>query len=99
MKISAINTKLKIKSKVFAARQTQLNISGEQVNVTDNYMDYTAMEGVTDRELFLHLWQKRNLESEKHDLPQKVDTIRFNLAQLSFLRETYRWVIISYYPN
>ncbi|XP_045111019.1 uncharacterized protein LOC123504511 isoform X2 [Portunus trituberculatus] len=44
------------------------------------------MEGITDQEAFLHLWQKRNLETENHDLPRRVDTMGFNLGQLNFLR-------------
>ncbi|MPC57564.1 hypothetical protein E2C01_051547 [Portunus trituberculatus] len=48
------------------------------------------MEGITDQEAFLHLWQKRNLETENHDLPRRVDTMGFNLGQLNFLRTAVR---------
>ncbi|XP_050685778.1 fidgetin-like protein 1 isoform X2 [Eriocheir sinensis] len=47
------------------------------------------MEGLKDRDVFLHLWQKRNLESEKYERAGKAETIRFNLAQLSFVKNSF----------
>ncbi|KAK8750361.1 hypothetical protein OTU49_014792, partial [Cherax quadricarinatus] len=35
---------------------------------------------------FLYLWQKRNFESENGSISERADTMRFNLAQLCFLK-------------
>ncbi|XP_042232070.1 fidgetin-like protein 1 isoform X2 [Homarus americanus] len=46
------------------------------------------MEGANDHHTFLHLWQKKNFESETGSTSEKADAIRFNLAQLHVLKNT-----------
>ncbi|XP_071515461.1 LOW QUALITY PROTEIN: fidgetin-like protein 1 [Panulirus ornatus] len=47
------------------------------------------MEANNLGDIFLHLWQIRNFESETQGVSGKADVIRFNLAQLDFLKNNF----------